>query len=195
MRDATMSSPSSRFASVNESREHSCAWSPAASHVTGASADPIDGAAYGNIVDEDTVNQSLNASMASVGSALDGRSSGDPAGAPSRIPRAPSPPRERPSPGVDAVQENQLGSPSRLSASLSSVCADEPTDVPGGTRHRGTIAARALMGRKRVYGAVVIQQWFRRMLHRKKQQERNTVKSMLRERRERKEAEAELRAM
>jgi len=144
VRDATVSSPSSHFASVNASRERSCAWSPTASHITGASVDPMDSATYGDLVDDDTVNQSLNASVASVGSARDERSSA-------------------------------------LHAEASS-------------RHRGIIAARAMMGRKRVYGAVVIQLWFRKMLHRKKQRERANVKSMLRERREKKHDEATRRA-
>jgi hypothetical protein len=144
VREATVSSPSSHFASVNASRERSCVWSPTASHITGASVDPMDSATYGDMVDDDTVNQSLNASVASVGSARDERN------------RA-------------------------LHAEASS-------------RHRGIIAARAMMGRKRVYGAVVIQLWFRKMLHRKKQRERASVKSMLRERRQKKQDEATRRA-
>ena len=71
--------------------------------------------------------------------------------------------------------------------------AKDVAQTAGEVRLKGTMAARALMGRKRVYGAVVIQHWFRRMQQQQKQRERENVKNMLRERREKKEEEEEAR--
>lgn len=148
--DATTSPPSSRFASVNASRERECTWSPQARNVTGASVDQSDSRTYDQD-EEDTVNQSLNASVISASSSRDER------------------PTMRPS-----------------TPPLASMPDDSPASGP---RHRGMIAARAMMGRKRVYGAVVIQQWLRKLLQRKAQQERENVKQLLRERREKKDHE------
>jgi len=173
--DATLSPPSSQFASADASQEYQ--WSPAAAHATSSSADPLDTRKYDDDEDDDTVNQSLNASDVSRRSAHSSASLRQ-----ARQRATPSPTREpRLSAGSPRAGRAAAASPGQLA------------EEAAAARHKGTIAARAMMGRKRVYGAVVIQRWFRQLLQREAQAQRDDVRQMLRERRARAEEERQKR--
>jgi hypothetical protein len=60
--------------------------------------------------------------------------------------------------------------------------------------HRGTLAARAAMGRRRVQGAVIIQRWFRGFAEKREEAGRLGVREMMRRKREEREEDAQRRA-
>jgi len=185
--DDTISPPSSRFASANTSRERQCAWSPEARHITSASVDQMDSRAYDEDDEDNMVNQSLDTSVTSATYEHVERHTARSSAASARSSHSSSPTRVRPPLEVNAVR-------ARLSASSPSKSEEAHLEI-GASRHRGTIAARAMMGRKRVYGAVVIQRWMRLQLQRNAQRQRNDVKDLLRERRERKDDEQQVRRL
>ena len=152
-RDTTMSPPPS------------AAWSPEARRITGASVDRVNSRAYDESRDDDSVNQSVNASAefenARLATAQSFVTNGNESCSPAKA---------------------RLLPPSMLS----------PGEAPAAV-FRGTIAARALLGRKRVYGAVLIQRWFRLLLNRQAQRQQEDVKSLLRERRQKKADEEQAR--
>jgi hypothetical protein len=68
------------------------------------------------------------------------------------------------------------------------------TDRATPSSHRGTLAARALQGRKRVQSAVAIQRWMRRILQQRADAERDQLRVILRKKREAREEEEAKRA-
>ena len=171
--DRTLSPPSSHFASVNASHEDKYAWSPAAMQATSSSVEH-------KYDDDDAVNQSLNASIGSDVFARDCRHSVQFSASTRGVQ---SPPSSR----ASSVGQSSPGAPFEPRS------PEEQEFEAAGARHRGTIAARAMMGRKRVYGAVVIQRWFRVLLQRQTQEQRDDVKKILRERREKAQADQQKR--
>jgi hypothetical protein len=163
---------SPQFALADASRdaghERRCIWSPEKRHVAGSSVDQLDSRTYDDEDEDDsTVNQSLNISSSSLR-------------------------REK----TDNAEcgEKACNAQSAASHQLSAWLSDDVKNT-GSSRHRGMIAQRATMGRKRVYGAVVIQQWFRKLLQQEAQKERDHVKALLRERREKNKNETHVRQL
>lgn len=60
----------------------------------------------------------------------------------------------------------------------------EQARVQAASTQRGTLAARAQMGKRRVLGAVTVQRWFRVLLQRREHEERSAVRGLLQGKRE-----------